>query len=113
MPFLKRLRDGVSGDFFPLLRLKHPRGAEKIRSASSTADGSHHETSRRLTLYHRVHRWDPNLDDEYLEEVADAAKAHEGSPRNKRMVQRVLENSPYPEVCGSLAGCTMEQWVAK
>lgn len=107
MPFLKRVKDGVSSDAFPLSRLRHQRGAETIGSTSSTADDTHVEANRKLSLYHRVHRWDPNLDDEYLEEVADAANAYDGSPRNKRMVQRVMENSPYPEVCCPIAICEM------
>ncbi|EEP76496.1 OPT family small oligopeptide transporter [Uncinocarpus reesii 1704] len=91
MLFLRKVRDRIS---LPL----RPKGIEKIGLTSSATEDSHLEANRKLHLYHRVHRWDPNLDDEYLDEVHRAANSYDGSSTNKRMAQKVSENSPYPEV---------------
>ncbi|EFW21593.1 hypothetical protein D8B26_001765 [Coccidioides posadasii str. Silveira] len=98
MTYLQRVKDWISYDAFPLALRQRRKGSEKIGLAPSGEDDSHVEANRKLHLYHRVHRWDPNLEDEYLDEVKDAANSYDGSPTNKRMVRRVLENSPYPEV---------------
>lgn len=56
------------------------------------------EANRRLKAFERAHRWDPNLDDDQLDEIDDAVNAHD--PRTEgKLIDEVFENSPYPEAC--------------
>jgi hypothetical protein len=55
------------------------------------------EANRKLKTFERAHRWDPNLDDDQLEEIDDAVNAHDPRAEGK-LISEVLENSPYPEV---------------
>lgn len=54
-------------------------------------------TSRRLKLFSRSHRWDPNIGDDELAEVTGATTLHDANAEAK-LVDRIIENSPYPEV---------------
>ncbi|WEW58646.1 hypothetical protein PRK78_004114 [Emydomyces testavorans] len=98
MSFLRSVKDRISNNAFRPPLTRREKQPEKIGLTTLGVDDSTVETSQRLHLYHRAHRWDPNLDDDYLKDVADAANSYEGSPANKHMIRRVMENSPYPEV---------------
>lgn len=70
---------------------------EKDGAISTGVDINEVEANRRLKVFERAHRWDPNLDDEQLDEIDEAVNAHD--PRNEgKLIDEVLENSPYPEV---------------
>ncbi|KAI1907448.1 hypothetical protein LOZ61_006141 [Ophidiomyces ophidiicola] len=92
MPLSDRAKDSLYNDVF-----RQKESAAAI-SKCPMADLSHVEASHRLNLYHRAHRWDPNLEDDYLEEVAAAANTYDTSITNNHIARRVLENSPYAEV---------------
>lgn len=62
---------------------------EKDGAISSARNLSEVEANRKLSLFEITHRWDPNLDNEDLNDV-DA---------ETELVGQVDENSPYPEVC--------------
>lgn len=94
MSFLGKIKDTISPHHEPIRLLRRSRGVSKIGSASSTADDSQIEANRKISLYRRAHRWDPNLEDEYLDEVAAVQRKGSGS----KFLNRMAENSPYPEV---------------
>lgn len=66
----------------------------KSAAATGVADAS---VSRRLQMYERAHRWDANLEGDYLEEISAANGLHDADAEAE-MISRVLDNSPYPEV---------------
>jgi hypothetical protein len=71
--------------------------AEKDAGLTSARDIAEAEANRKLTIFERAHRWDPNLDDEQLDEIDDAVNARDPSSE-ARIFDEVFENSPYPEV---------------
>jgi OPT family small oligopeptide transporter len=56
------------------------------------------EANRKLSIFERSHRWDPNLDDDQLDEIDDAVNVRDPNAEGK-IYEEVFENSPYPEVC--------------
>jgi hypothetical protein len=75
-------------------------GDEKVGKAtglSSARDIEEAEANRRLAVFERAHRWDPNLDDEQLLEIDDAVNVRDPNSE-ARVFGEVFENSPYPEV---------------
>lgn len=72
---------------------------EKTDAAVTTAaDINEVEANQRLELFEKTRRWDPNLPNEDLNVVDDATHAHDAQAEND-LVNRLVENSPYPEVC--------------
>ncbi|PNS17217.1 Sexual differentiation process protein isp4 [Sphaceloma murrayae] len=60
-------------------------------------DISEAEANRRLKVFRRDHKWDPNMPDEAIEMVDAVTGAHD--PKGEaQLVGEVIENSPYPEV---------------
>jgi hypothetical protein len=71
---------------------------EKDAGSSTALDSDEEAANRRLRAFERAHRWDPNLDDDQLDEIDAAVNAHD--PRTEgKLIGEVFENSPYPEVC--------------
>jgi hypothetical protein len=71
---------------------------EKDAGISTAVDTDEEAANRRLRAFERAHRWDPNLDDDQLDEIDEAVNAHD--PRTEgKLIDEVFENSPYPEVC--------------
>ena len=76
-------------------------GSEKIEKetgAATARDIGEAEGNRKLTVFEKAHRWDPNLDDDQLLEIDDAVNARDPNAEG-RVYDEVFENSPYPEVC--------------
>ena len=71
---------------------------DKETGASTSRDVGEAEANQKLSTFERAHRWDPNLDDDQLEEIDDAINARDPNTEN-RIYEEVFENSPYPEVC--------------
>lgn len=71
--------------------------SEKENAKSTGIEISDVEANRRLDLYHRTHKWDPNLGDDTLDEVATATVLNDSNAQSK-IIDRVIDNSPYPEV---------------
>jgi hypothetical protein len=74
-----------------------PEKAEKDAALSSGRDVEEAETNRRLAIFEKAHRWDPNLGDEQLHDIDDAVNARDPNSE-ARIFDEVFENSPYPEV---------------
>ncbi len=55
------------------------------------------EINRKLKTFEKAHRWDPNLDDDQLEEIDEAVNARDPNLEGG-LYGEVFENSPYPEV---------------
>ena len=55
------------------------------------------EANRTLRHIRRTHRWDPNLPEE-LEEELEAKTEEHNLAGELRLVDELVENSPYPEV---------------
>lgn len=72
--------------------------AVKDEGFSTATDVLEAEANRKLSVFEKAHRWDPNLDDDFLEDVDDALVRRDASKENK-VYDEVFENSPYPEVC--------------
>lgn len=66
--------------------------------ATSALEFSGADTNHTLKLFSRSHRWDPNIGDDELAEVTGITTLHDANAEAK-LVERIIENSPYPEVC--------------
>ncbi|KAM3067181.1 hypothetical protein ACMFMG_005450 [Clarireedia jacksonii] len=76
--------------------------AEKIEIIKGHATSAAHnveeaEANRKLTAFEKAHRWDPNLDQDQLEEIDDAINRRDANAEG-RVYDEVFENSPYAEV---------------
>lgn len=74
--------------------------SEKIdqgKAASTARDIEEAEANRKLSVFERAHRWDPNLDDDQLLEIDDAVHTRDPNAEG-RIYDEVFEDSPYPEV---------------
>lgn len=74
-----------------------PEKGEKDAAVSTGRDVEAADANRRLAVFERAHRWDPNLDDEQLHDIDDAVNARDTNSE-ARIFDEVFENSPYPEV---------------
>lgn len=89
----------------------HPRATgsdssvgEKDGAAISSAnDISEVEANARLQLFEKTRRWDPNLPNDALNAVDDAVVHHDAKGETE-LVDELVENSPYPEVCYNVLG---------
>ena len=74
---------------------------EKDTSVITTgADGRHFsevEANTQLRQIKKKHRWDPNLPEELEEGIEEATDEH-NLAGELRLVDELVENSPYPEV---------------
>jgi hypothetical protein len=70
---------------------------DKETGAATARDVGEAEANRKLSVFERAHRWDPNLDDDQLLEIDDAVNARDPNAEG-RVYDEVFENSPYPEV---------------
>ncbi|KAK2850700.1 hypothetical protein FQN49_005400, partial [Arthroderma sp. PD_2] len=70
---------------------------EKEKATVIATEISDVEANSRLNLYHRAHKWDPNLGNDTLDEVTTAATLNDSGAQSK-VLGRVIDNSPYPEV---------------
>lgn len=75
----------------------HSEKIEKVTGASMARDAGEVEANRKLSVFEKAHRWDPNLDDDQLLEIDDAVNARDPNAEG-RIYDEVFENSPYPEV---------------
>ena len=55
------------------------------------------ETAARLKAIKKKHEWDPNFASDLVDEI-DEATQHHDIGGEVRLVDEVVENSPYPEV---------------
>lgn len=81
----------------PLGAETNAEGSDESAVASSALEFSEANAGHRLRLFSRSHRWDPNIGDDELAEVTGAAAVHDTNTEAK-LVERIIENSPYPEV---------------
>ena len=78
-------------------------GAEEKEHVAAVATGINNrrisEVEANQTLRHikKTHRWDPNLPEE-LEEELEAKTEEHNLAGELRLVDELVENSPYPEV---------------
>ncbi|KUJ16094.1 small oligopeptide transporter [Mollisia scopiformis] len=70
---------------------------EKDTGKSSSRDVQEAEANRKLAIFERAHRWDPNLEDSQLDDIDDAVNTRDPNAEGK-IYDEVFENSPYPEV---------------
>ncbi|KAF8854741.1 small oligopeptide transporter [Acephala macrosclerotiorum] len=70
---------------------------EKDTGKSSSNDIQEAEASRKLPVFEKAHRWDPNLEDSQLDDIDDAVNAR-GPNAEGKLYDEVFETSPYPEV---------------
>ncbi len=70
---------------------------EKDVGLSTAQDYSEEEANRKLNLFERAHRWDPNLDDSQRHEIDDAVNTRDPNAEGT-VYDELFENSPYPEV---------------
>ena len=55
------------------------------------------ETAARLKAIKKKHEWDPNFSHELVDDIEDATQHHDVGGE-VRLIDEVVENSPYPEV---------------
>ena len=78
-------------------------GVDEKEDVAAVATGIHDrrisevEANRTLRHIQRTHRWDPNLPEE-LEEELEAKTEEHNLAGELRLVDELVENSPYPEV---------------
>lgn len=61
------------------------------------APGDELETAAQLKAIKKKHEWDPNFEEDIVDEI-DEATAHHDIGGEVRLVDELVENSPYPEV---------------
>jgi hypothetical protein len=74
-----------------------PNGLEKDAGVSSAQNIGEVEANRRLAIFEKAYRWDPNLDDDQLEEIDNAVNVRDSNAEGI-LYDEVFENSPFPEV---------------
>lgn len=78
-------------------------GAQEKEDVEAVATGisdrriSEVEANRTLRHIKKTHRWDPNLPEELEEELEEKTEEH-NLAGELRLVDELVENSPYPEV---------------
>lgn len=77
-------------------------------SSSEDIEASEAKASRRLKAFKSTAAWDPNLDSKDMEAIDDAVGDHDGEKENK-LVDDLLENSPYPEVINLISGTVVNK----
>lgn len=68
------------------------------RIATSRAALTDEQAARRLKLFRQSAQYDPNIPTEDLDDVDNALDGHDVAKEND-LVQGLVEDSPYPEVC--------------
>lgn len=59
------------------------------------------ETAARLKAIKKKHQWDPNFAEDLVDDIEDATQHHDIGGE-VRLVDELVENSPYPEVRGAV-----------
>lgn len=79
----------------------------KVIKASGN-DGRISEAEANTTLHQikQKHRWDPNLPEELEEEIEENTEGH-NLAGELRLVDELVENSPYPEVRAAVRNVSM------
>ena len=67
-------------------------GREEVIPAYSVA-----EAERDISMFGKVHEWDPNIGNEKLDAINNAVRVHDGDAEIA-LEEELIENSPYPEV---------------
>lgn len=67
------------------------------------------EANIQLKALEKKHRWDPNLPQDLVEGIDDAT-AHHDVDQELKLVDQLVENSPYPEVRASVRNVGLPQW---
>ena len=70
---------------------------EKDASTAETTGISEVEANRKLSVFQKTHRWDPNLGIDTFDELEDATDTHDGK-HEAQLTGQLVENSPYVEV---------------
>ena len=55
------------------------------------------ETAAQLKAIKKKHEWDPNFSEDLVDEIEEATQHHDVGGE-VRLVDEIVENSPYPEV---------------
>jgi hypothetical protein len=55
------------------------------------------EAEREISMFNTMHEWDPNINNEKLDAINNAVKAHDADAEIA-LEHEIEENSPYPEV---------------
>lgn len=78
-----------------------PQAVEKAETKPAAPEVPGIECSRRLNLYRRAHKWDPNLEDQYPEEIAGENPGNDPNARTKA-IGSFAEDSHYAELSSNL-----------
>ena len=76
-------------------------GDLKQTHSNAIRDLSETEANRRLSAFRAEHSFDPNLPDAAYEAIDNATHAHD-QKGEAILVDELVEDSPYPEVCQQL-----------
>ena len=55
------------------------------------------ETAAQLKAIKKKHQWDPNFSEELVDDIEEATQHHDVGGE-VRLIDEIVENSPYPEV---------------
>jgi len=79
--------------------VKHPPQDKELGQTTSVSVGEDLAMQRRLSTFKAENRWDPNLEDpnDTFADIDDTLHDHNVEGEHA-LVDRLLENSPYPEV---------------
>lgn len=64
------------------------------------------ETAAKLKAIKKKHEWDPNFSEDLFEGIDEATKQHDIGGE-VRLVDELVENSPYPEVRGAVRNVSL------
>lgn len=66
-------------------------------SGAEVTPGDELETAAQLKAIKKKHQWDPNFSEELVDDIEEATQQHDLGGE-VRLVDELVENSPYPEV---------------
>ena len=66
-------------------------------TGADLAPGDELETAAQLKAIKKKHEWDPNFEEDLVGEIEEATQHHDIGGE-VRLVEELVENSPYPEV---------------
>lgn len=70
-------------------------------SGSDLTPGDELETAAQLKAIKKKHEWDPNFSKDLVDDIEEATQHHDIGGE-VRLVDEIVENSPYPEVRGAV-----------
>jgi hypothetical protein len=104
---------GSGSDILASSDVKDEKGLNVVEHQSNviTASGndrhiSEVEVNTTLHQIQKKHRWDPNLPEELEEEIEENTEGH-NLAGELRLVDEIIENSPYPEVRAAVRNVSM------